>query len=141
MPTNDSLRQNLTKEIFFEVEDTFNLACEPSGQLPVSKLPLALKAMGMSMNEADIEIGSDDMDFEKFLEIVLNCMKHPNWAANEMSESYSLFDKEAAGTIGPAELRSVFTRIGENLMESELEDQLKEFDIDGDLMVSANKLQ
>ena len=47
-----------------------------------------------------------------------------------------MFDKDGSGHIDPAELRRVFTRLGENLLETELEDQLREVDIDGDLMVS-----
>eukprot|EP01034_Spumella_vulgaris_P021339 gene21339-27369_t len=52
-----------------------------------------------------------------------------------MSESFSLFDKDGNGFVDPSELRRVFARVGENLSEVELEDQLREFDIDGDLQM------
>ncbi len=67
-------------------------------------------------------------------------MKHPNWAANEMTESFGLFDKDGNGFVDPSELRRVFARLGENLLETELEDQLREFDIDGDLQVRVNNI-
>jgi calmodulin len=70
------------------------------------------------------------------MEIIIVCMKYPHWASNEMQETFSIFDKDGSGHIDPAELRRVFTRLGENLLETELEDQLREVDIDGDLMVS-----
>lgn len=66
-------------------------------------------------------------------------MKQPNWAANEMNEVFAIFDKDNSGNIDPTELRRVFTRLGENLLETELEDQLREFDIDGDLEVKSGK--
>lgn len=140
--SNDSLRQNLTKEMMEEVAETFACACEPGCEMmPLSKIPIALKALGMSIIEVDDErllrAEEKEIDLDRFVEIVLSCTKHANWAANEMGESYGLFDKDNTGNIGPKELRVVFARIGENLLEREVEDQLREFDIDGDLMVSA----
>eukprot|EP00981_Chlorochromonas_danica_P000305 scaffold77_cov243-Ochromonas_danica.AAC.7 len=133
---NESLRQNLTKEMFAELEETFAQASEGTGILPVAKLAITLKALGMSVTESDPKLHNGDIDFDRFLEIVLTCMKLPNWVANELNESYELFDREKSGNIGPTELRVVFARLGENLLEKELEDQLREFDIDGDLLVS-----
>jgi calmodulin len=137
---NESLRQNLTREMLVEVEETYYAVSEATGVLPIAKLPLALKALGMSLNEAELKIEVDSIDFDKFLEVVLICMKHPNWAANEMSESYALFDKDDVGNIGPNELRALFARLGENLLQTELEDQLREFDVDGDLLVRLSSI-
>lgn len=134
--SNESLRENLTKEMLAELEETFESAAEANGVLQLSRLPLALKALGMSMSESDPALHTKEIDLERFLEIVQTCMKHPTWAANEMSESYALFDRHAAGNIGPGDLRTVFSRLGENLLETELRDQLREFDIDGDLLMA-----
>jgi calcium-binding protein CML len=91
----------------------------------------------MSIEEAEgVSIPHDGIDLDKFVELVLMCMKGSNWAKNEMAEAFRIFDKDDSGFIDPNELRRVFTRIGENLMETELEDQLREVDIDGDLRVS-----
>ncbi len=139
LQTNDGLKQNLTKEMLCELEETFKMVADGNGKMPFNKLSLSLKALGMSVNEAaDIDLGkyqSDGFDIDTFIQIVLECMKHPNWAANEMCESFALFDKDGNGFVDPSELRRVFARLGENLLETELEDQLREFDIDGDLQV------
>jgi calmodulin len=135
---NESLRQNLTKEMFVELEETFKMVADSTGKMPLNKLGLALKAIGMSFNETPEDFSkyqSEGIDMDKFIQVTLDCMKHPNWAANEMSESFSLFDKDGNGFVDPSELRRVFARVGENLTEVELEDQLREFDIDGDLQV------
>lgn len=90
----------------------------------------------MSLTEAEsVTIPSEGVDLDKFIEVIILCMKTPNWAANEMLEAFRVFDKDDSGYIDPNELRRVFTRIGENLLETELEDQLREVDIDGDLQV------
>lgn len=133
---HNPLIEELTKEMLEELQETFELASEGGISFPATKLPLVLKSLGMSLNDLDNHKPLEgDIDWDKFIHVVVACLKKPNWAANEMSESYALFDKDALGNIGPQELRVVFARLGENLLEREVEDQLKEFDMDGDLMV------
>lgn len=133
---NEALRSNLTVDMLREVIETFNMACDPSGILSAAKLPLALKALGMSLHHVDESKSySDGVDMDKFIEIVLICMKQPNWAANEMNEVFSIIDKDKSGNIDPQELRRIFARLGENLMETEVADQIREFDLNGDYEV------
>lgn len=136
-PTNEIVRQTLTKEMTVELEETFNTLADATGKVSYQKLPLALRALGMTLNESNEAAGfqQEDVTIDKFLQIVTDCMKHPNWAANEMNESFALFDKDNNGFIEPPELKRVFTKLGEKLTDAELEDQLREFDIDGDLQV------
>lgn len=94
-PINESLRQNLLKEMFVEVEETFNAVADNNSMLPPAKLPLALKALGMSLGDVeDVKNHTEDIDLDKFIEIVLSCQKKPNWAANEMHEVFAVFDKD-----------------------------------------------
>lgn len=137
---NEHLKQQLTTEMFAEVEETFSMVADNNGYMSSSKLPAALRALGMSLTEAEgIKIPSEGVDLDKFMEIIIVCMKYPHWASNEMHETFSIFDKDGSGHIDPAELRRVFTRLGENLLETELEDQLREVDIDGDLMMALSE--
>jgi Ca2+-binding EF-hand superfamily protein len=135
----EQVRQTLTKEMMVELEETFSMLVDANGKMPYQKLPLALKALGMKMNESNEAGGSqqqqDDVSLDKFMQIVVDCMKHPNWAANEMNESYGLFDKAGNRYIDAMDLRRVFNKLGEKLSETELHAQLREFDIDGDLQV------
>mmetsp|Transcript_9789 Transcript_9789/g.16149 ORF Transcript_9789/g.16149 Transcript_9789/m.16149 type:complete len:175 (-) Transcript_9789:785-1309(-) len=137
--SSDATRQNLTKEMLTELEETFGMLADSNGKMSHQKLPLALKALGMTMHETGIDAGNfqstEDLTIDKFLQIVHDCMKHPNWAANEMNESFALFDRDKNGYVEPSELHKVFTKINENLTDTELEDQLREFDIDGDLQM------
>lgn len=137
-PTNEVVRQMLTKEMTVELEETFNSVADATGKLSYQKIPLVLKSLGMTMNESNEAAGflQDDINLDKFLQIVTDCMKHPNWAANEMNESFALFHKDNKGFIEPPELKRVFAKLGEKLTDAELEDQLREFDLDGDLQVS-----
>jgi Ca2+-binding EF-hand superfamily protein len=129
----------LTKEAFTEVETIFDVVCDAQTKImPYAKLPVALKALGMTVNDVDDPSGLAfvEINLDKFVEIVWECMRKPNWAANEMNEAFGLFDKDMNGQIDASELRRVFAKLGENIVESELAEQLREFDIDGDTEVS-----
>ncbi len=135
---SEMVRQMLTKDMTIELEETFNMLADSAGKMAHQKLPLALKALGMTLNESNEAAGSfqqEDITIDKFLQIVTDCMRHPNWAANEMNESFALFDKDGNGFIEPPEFKRVFNKLDEKLSETELKDQLREFDIDGDLQV------
>lgn len=136
---NSSLKGNVTNEMFLELEDTFMAAAEGGFTIPLLRLPLALKTLGMSINESNPKLHLGEIDFDTFLEIVQTCMKQPTWAMNEMMESYSLWDKDSTGSVGPMQLRVVFTRLGENLLEKEVKEQLKDIDIDSDLQMALSE--
>lgn len=132
-------RQRLTKEMGQEIEDTFAMVADENGYFPSSKLPLVLQALGMTRDAENIgttlrDVG-EEIDLEGLCRIVCACQQTSQWAAKELLEAFSVFDKDYNGYIDPSELRRVFTKIGENLDVSEVEDQLREFDIDGDLQV------
>lgn len=48
----------------------------------------------------------------------------------------SVFDKNKDGLISSSELRHVMTNLGERLSEEEVDDMIKEADMDGDGMVN-----
>lgn len=50
--------------------------------------------------------------------------------------SNSVFDKNKDGLISSSELRHVMTNMGERLSEEEVDDMIKEADLDGDGMVN-----
>lgn len=51
---------------------------------------------------------------------------------------HRVFDKNNDGLISSSELRRVMTNLGEKLSEEEVDDMIKEADMDGDGMVNYN---
>lgn len=133
---NDEIRSHYTKEMLREVEDIFNTCADDAGFIYTSQLNLAMKALGLTVNDADAALLRPKMDIDAFCAFALSGIHSSSWAAAEIHESFDLFDEHSQGVIGPKELRVVFARMGENILESEINDQLKEFDIDGDLMMA-----
>lgn len=133
---NEAIKQHLTVEMVNEGEATFNMVADAQGIMDYKKIPLALKAMGMSLDDFGGSLEayeSDEIDIDKFLSIVMECLKAPNWGAAEMQEAFHLFDKDGNGYIDTNEVQRILARIGENLSESEVNDQLREYDLDGDM--------
>ncbi len=50
----------------------------------------------------------------------------------EIREAFKVFDKDNNGFISAAELRHVMTNLGEKLTEEEVEEMIREADVDGD---------
>lgn len=49
----------------------------------------------------------------------------------EIREIFNVFDRDGSGTINSSELRHVMKAIGENLTDAEIDDLIKEADVDG----------
>lgn len=54
----------------------------------------------------------------------------------ELREAFRVFDKDGNGFISAAELRHVMTNLGEKLTDEEVDEMIKEADIDGDGQVN-----
>ena len=54
----------------------------------------------------------------------------------EIREAFRVFDKDDNGYISAAELKHVMTNLGEKLTDDEVNDMIKEGDIDGDGQVN-----
>jgi len=50
----------------------------------------------------------------------------------EILEAFKFFDKDGNGFISAAELRHIMTNLGEKLIDEEVDEMIREADIDGD---------
>lgn len=53
-------------------------------------------------------------------------------AQEEILEAFKVFDKDGNGFISAAELRHIMTNLGEKLTDEEVDEMIREADIDGD---------
>ncbi|CAF2684378.1 unnamed protein product [Rotaria sp. Silwood2] len=81
------------------------------------------------INEVDAD-GNGTIDFPEFLTLMARKMKDTD-SEEEILEVFRIFDKDGSGFISAAEFRYVMTNLGETLTDEELDDMLREADIDG----------
>ncbi|XP_032664057.1 calmodulin-like isoform X2 [Odontomachus brunneus] len=89
------------------------------------------------LQEIDID-GDGNVSFEEFVEIVSNigastaAPTDQHQEEQELRDAFRVFDKHNRGYITASDLRAVLQCLGEDLSEEEIEDMIKEVDVDGD---------
>lgn len=86
------------------------------------------------VNEVDQD-GNGTIEFNEFLQMMSKKMKDGD-SEDELREAFRVFDKNNDGLISSNELRHVMTSLGERLSEEEVDDMIKEADLDGDGQVN-----
>ena len=82
-----------------------------------------------------IYLGNGTIDFPEFLTMMARKMKDTD-SEEEIREAFRVFDKDGNGFISAAELRHVMTNLGEKLTDEEVDEMIREADIDGDGQVN-----
>merc|ERR1711959_318686 len=91
--------------------------------------------MGQDMiNEVDAD-GNGTIDFTEFLALMGRKMKDTD-TEEELIEAFKVFDRDNNGFISASELRRVMTNLGEKLTDEEVDEMIREADIDGDGQVN-----
>lgn len=79
--------------------------------------------------------GNGTIDFPEFLTMMARKMKDSD-SEEEIREAFRVFDKDGNGFISAAELRHVMTNLGEKLTDEEVDEMIREADLDGDGQVN-----
>ena len=82
------------------------------------------------INEVDAD-GNGTIDFPEFLTMMARKMRDTD-SEEEIKEAFKVFDRDNNGYISAAELRHVMTNLGERLSETEVDEMIREADVDGD---------
>ncbi|URD87526.1 hypothetical protein MUK42_26602 [Musa troglodytarum] len=97
------------------------------------------------INEVDAD-GNGTIDFPEFLNLMARKMKDTDSeflnlmarkmkdtdSEEELKEAFRVFDEDQNGFISAAELRHVMTNLGEKLTDEEVDEMIREADVDGD---------
>jgi calmodulin len=135
-----SARDQLTEEQIAEFLEAFSLFDKDGdGQIITKELGVVMRSLGQNPTEAELqdmigEVDTDEsgtIDFEEFLEMMARKMKDTD-SEEEIRKAFCVFDKDGNGFISAAELRHVMTNLGEKLTDEEVDEMMREADIDGD---------
>ncbi|GAB4820056.1 hypothetical protein N2152v2_007102 [Parachlorella kessleri] len=103
------------------------------------ELGTVMRSLGQNPTEAELQDmisevdadGNGTIDFPEFLGLMARKMKDTD-SEEELREAFKVFDKDGNGFISAAELRHVMTNLGEKLTDEEVDEMIREADVDGD---------
>ncbi|XP_033106702.1 calmodulin-like [Anneissia japonica] len=134
---------DLTEEQVEEIKEAFTcFDTKGEGSISAASLKEVMKNLGQEPSDEEIqnmisEVGcgeSGSIDFDDFLVMMAHVMQCAN-QEEELKEAFRMFDGDGNGVISIDELRQVVEGLG-HLSPDEVEDMIKEADIDGDGQVN-----
>jgi len=132
--------KHLNEEQIAEFKEAFSLFDKDGdGTITTKELGTVMRSLGQNPTEAELQDminevdadGNGDIDFGEFLTMMARKMKDTD-SEDEIKEAFKVFDKDGNGFISAAELRHVMTNLGEKLTDEEVDEMIREADIDGD---------
>lgn len=134
----------LTEEQISEFKEAFSLFDKDGdGFITTKELGTVMRSLGRNPTEAEVQDminevdadGNGTIDFPEFLNLMSRKMKDAD-SEEELMEAFKVFDKEQNGFISAAELRHLMTNLGEKLTAEEVDEMIREADVDGDGQVN-----
>ncbi|XP_043662599.1 neo-calmodulin [Drosophila teissieri] len=122
------------------IKNTFQiLDKEYEGAITSKELGLVIRALGRQPNESEVqslinEVDSDGngtISAQEFYSVILRKMRDTT-KEEELRDAFNVFDKERNGYFSATEVRAVFMALGEKLEDDELEEMIREYDVDQD---------
>ncbi|XP_066280419.1 calmodulin isoform X2 [Branchiostoma lanceolatum] len=141
---DEDLADQLTEEQIAEFKEAFSLFDKDGdGTITTKELGTVMRSLGQNPTEAELQDminevdadGNGTIDFPEFLTMMARKMKDTD-SEEEIREAFRVFDKDGNGFISAAELRHVMTNLGEKLTDEEVDEMIREADIDGDGQVN-----
>ena len=136
--------EQLSEEQIAEFKEAFSLFDKDGdGTITTKELGTVMRSLGQNPTEAELQDminevdadGNGTIDFPEFLTMMARKMKETD-SEEEIREAFRVFDKDGNGFISAAELRHVMTNLGEKLTDEEVDEMIREADIDGDGQVN-----
>ena len=132
--------EQLTEEQIAEFKEAFSLFDKDGdGTITTKELGTVMRSLGQNPTEAELQDminevdadGNGTIDFPEFCTLMARKMKDTD-SEEELKEAFRVFDKDGNGFISAAELRHIMTNLGEKLTDEEVDEMIREADIDGD---------
>ena len=139
-------RAELSTEQQEEIREAFELFDnDGAGSVERRDLKVLLRALGFDprrehvtrlLSQVGVGPRAHRIHFKEFLSLMAHLINEKE-IREEMVKAFNLFDVDSTGTITVQNLRHVADQLGENMTDAELQEMIKEADLDGDGVVSA----
>ncbi len=134
------MAENLSDERIAEFRAAYEVFDkDKDGKISKKELGTVMRNLGQNpteveltemINEVDID-GNGTIDFREFLGLMVRKMKDSD-VDDELLEAFKVFDRDGNGFITSIELKNVMTSLGEYISPEEVDELIKEADLDGD---------
>ncbi|XP_064601551.1 calmodulin-A-like isoform X2 [Liolophura sinensis] len=138
------LEPKLTDEQIGEFREAFTMFDrDGDGRITAKELGTVLRSLGQNptegelrdmINDVDID-GNGTIEFDEFLRMMAKRQSEVD-EQKDITDAFKVFDRNGDGFISASELRHVMTTLGEQLSDDEVENMIKEADVDGDGMIN-----
>ncbi|XP_069114951.1 calmodulin-like [Argopecten irradians] len=138
------MANKLTDDQIAEFKEAFSLFDKKGdGTITTKELGTVMRSLGQNPTDAELEDmvnevdadGNGAIDFPEFLTMLARKMKDGD-NEDELRETFKVFDRDGSGFIGVVELRRVMSDLGEKLTDEEVDEMIREADMDGDGQVN-----
>ena len=135
--------ENLPEETINKFKTLFDLFDKDnSGSISTKELGTVMRNLGQNPSEEELKQmirevdlnGNGTIDFKEFMCLMVKQMKDNNFD-EELKEAFKVFDRDQNGFITSHELRHTMTNLGDNLTPEEVEEMIKEADLDNDQQI------
>ncbi|WOL19637.1 calmodulin-1-like [Canna indica] len=134
----------LSQDQITEFQEAFCLFDKDGdGCITLDELATVIKSLGQNPTEEELQEmiqevdadGSGTIEFGEFLNLMARKMKESD-VEDELIEAFKVFDKDQNGYISATELSNVMINLGEKLTDEEVDQMIREADLDGDGQVN-----
>ncbi|KAG6664809.1 hypothetical protein I3843_02G103100 [Carya illinoinensis] len=140
----NTMAEVLSEEQVVEFKEAFGLFDgDGDGCITLEELATVIRSLDQNPTEEELQDmlsevdadGNGTIEFAEFLNLMVKKMKETD-AEEELKEAFKVFDKDQNGFISASELRHVMINLGEKLTDEEVQQMIREADLDGDGQVN-----
>ena len=134
------MTENISEDKIAEFKEFFeSYDKDKDGYLTRKELCEIINSLGQTLSEPEMEEiinevdtdGNGTIDFKEFLGLMARKMREID-SEDELIDAFKVFDRDNNNLISPHELRHVMKCLGEKICLEDVDDMIKEADIDGD---------
>eukprot|EP00744_Colponema_vietnamica_P002527 GILI01003945.1.p1 GENE.GILI01003945.1~~GILI01003945.1.p1 ORF type:complete len:153 (+),score=36.60 GILI01003945.1:104-562(+) len=133
------MADQLTEDQIAEFKEAFSLFDRDNdGAIFTQELGIVMRALGLAptqnelaemINEVDTE-GNGLIDFPEFLTLCARKLHDQDGHEDELNQAFNVFDPHGTGFISASEVRNVFSSVGEVLTDEEIDEMMREANVD-----------